>query len=109
MQILKPKRSATAIRTVSSSMRKPQEEIGKAESQSPEWLDWAALKIAISRSLVRDVEHIALDFASTGLIHEDCLAASAPMGGESKAVDHVSRRFDISGGGGDGLLTRMAS
>jgi len=109
MQILNPNRNATAIRTVSSSIRNPQEEMGSAESQSPEWLYWAALKTAFSRSFVKEAEHIALELSSTGLSQEDCLAASAPHGGDPKVTDHASDRSEITGGGSDGLLTRMAS
>src|SRR6267154_1404928 len=88
--MFKPNLIAMAILTDSSSRRKPHEEIGKVKSQSPEWRTPAALKTAISLSLDRQETTSFLDLVKTGLIQADCLEASANVGREPYAADHLS-------------------
>ena len=64
-QMPRPKRRATATRTASSSKRNPQEAMGKALSQSPEWGAEAAKNVII-------IIIIRNEYDYGGVMSEDC-------------------------------------
>src|SRR6218665_54175 len=67
LQRSRPNRRPTATRTPSLSMQRPQEAIGRAVSQSPEWGKHAAAILARSTGLLMEAKINILSFFTEGL------------------------------------------
>ena len=83
LQRLSPRRNPTATRMVSSHIRRPHDEMGRAQSQSLLWIALGANNLALSRPITQVFQIVAQSHASYERCRAELSSACGVVGGTS--------------------------